>query len=91
MPLSVGVLKCSLEVDVDAIDKCLDDISDDRNLYPCVVHADGNCLPSCGSVFALERPNYTSEIRVRIIKELGGGRVVRWCWVNFQCRGVLQF
>ena len=21
----------------------------------------------------------------------GGGRVVRWCWVNFQCRGVLQF
>ena len=22
---------------------------------------------------------------------IGGGRVVRWCWVNFQCRGVLQF
>ena len=22
---------------------------------------------------------------------LGGGRVVRWSWVNFQCRGVLQF
>ena len=21
----------------------------------------------------------------------GGGRGVRWCWVNFQCRGVLQF
>ena len=20
---------------------------------------------------------------------LGGVRVVRWCWVNFQCRGVL--
>ena len=20
----------------------------------------------------------------------GGGRVVRWCWVTFQCRGVLQ-
>ena len=19
----------------------------------------------------------------------GGGRMVRWCWVNFQCRGVL--
>ena len=19
----------------------------------------------------------------------GGGRVVRWCWINFQCRGVL--
>ena len=24
-------------------------------------------------------------------KLCGGGRVVRWCWVNFQCRGVLQF
>ena len=21
----------------------------------------------------------------------GGGRVARWCWVNFQCRGVAQF
>ena len=21
----------------------------------------------------------------------GEGRVVRWCWVNFQCRGVLPF
>ena len=20
-----------------------------------------------------------------------GGRVMRWCWVDFQCRGVLQF
>ena len=25
------------------------------------------------------------------LSDLGGGRVVRWCWVNFQCRGVLQF
>ena len=24
-------------------------------------------------------------------RRAGGGRVVRWCWVNFQCRGVLQF
>ena len=23
--------------------------------------------------------------------DVGGGRVVRWSWVNFQCRGVLQF
>ena len=23
------------------------------------------------------------------LKTVGGGRVVRWCWVNFQCRGVL--
>ena len=21
--------------------------------------------------------------------EVRGGRVVRWCWVNFQCQGVL--
>ena len=23
------------------------------------------------------------------VVKAGGGRVVRWCWVNFQCRGVL--
>ena len=26
-----------------------------------------------------------------VTKDVVGGRVVRWCWVNFQCRGVLQF
>ena len=26
-----------------------------------------------------------------LCRGFGGGRVVRWCWVNFQCRGVLQF
>ena len=25
----------------------------------------------------------------RATYQLWGGRVVRWCWVNFQCRGVL--
>ena len=25
------------------------------------------------------------------LRDRGVGRVVRWCWVNFQCRGVLQF
>ena len=24
-----------------------------------------------------------------ILALLGGGRVVQWCWVNFQCRGLL--
>ena len=24
-----------------------------------------------------------------ITNNAGGGRVVRWCWINFQCRGVL--
>ena len=28
--------------------------------------------------------------RVHIYCDIRGGRVVRWCWVNFQCRGVLQ-
>ena len=23
------------------------------------------------------------------VLSVGGGREVRWCWVNFQCRGVL--
>ena len=30
---------------------------------------------------------YNNEIQIAG----GGGRVVRWSWVNFQCRGVLQF
>ena len=25
----------------------------------------------------------------RAAKFIGGGRVVRWCWVSVQCRGVL--
>ena len=25
------------------------------------------------------------------LSSIGGGRVVRWSWVNFQYRGVLQF
>ena len=24
-----------------------------------------------------------------VTKDFGGGRVVRWCWVNFQCQGDL--
>ena len=39
-------------------------------LYPVEVKSDGNCLPSCGSVFAYGNPNHTSEMRVRIIHEL---------------------
>ena len=31
--------------------------------------------------------NYTHTHTTSFL--LGGGRVVRWCWVNFQCRGVL--
>ena len=32
----------------------------------------------------------TAKILI-ILAFYGGGRVVRRCWVNFQCRGVLQF
>ena len=29
------------------------------------------------------------DFRLLIPQKVGGGRVVRWCWVNLQCRGVL--
>ena len=41
------------------------------------VGAGGGCL----DFFTLDYP----------FSPLGGGRVVRWCWANFQCWGVLQF
>ena len=31
----------------------------------------------------------TVMITATSFKDVGGGRVVRWSWVNFQCRGVL--
>ena len=34
---------------------------------------------------------YFFSISLSLGKGLGSGRVVRWCWANFQCRGVLQF
>ena len=34
----------------------------------------------------IEKP---SIILLLIPNTWGGGRVVQWCWVNFQCRGVL--
>ena len=37
----------------------------------------------CGSRY-VQRPTLHSNL-----DEIGGGRVVRRCWVNFQCRGVL--
>ena len=43
------------------------------------VDAGGGCL----GIFTLIYPFSSLSI--------WGGRVVRWCWVNFQCRGVLQF
>ena len=40
----------------------------------------GGCL----DIFTLIYPFFP------LSPSLGGGRVVRWCWVNFQCRGVLK-
>ena len=35
---------------------------------------------------------FLSLLKQRLFTDtVGGGRVMRWCWVNFQCRGVLQF
>ena len=34
-----------------------------------------------------ERERQTDRQSPKSSRE-GGGRVVRWCWVNFQCRGV---
>ena len=28
---------------------------------------------------------------IALAVDAGGVGVVRWCWINFQCRGVLQF
>ena len=36
-------------------------------------------------------PIYGKNLKKSSSSTEGGGRVVRWCWVNFQCRGVLQF
>ena len=43
------------------------------------VGADGGCLDFFTLLFPF------------LLGVVFGGRVVRWCWVNFQCRGVLQF
>ena len=29
------------------------------------------------------------DLKYHLLPLIGGGRVVRWSWVNFQCRGVL--
>ena len=46
------------------------------------VGADGGGL----DIFTLICPFFSFSLS---LGDGGGGRVVRWCWVNFQCRGVL--
>ena len=41
---------------------------------------------------SVNTPDYIRKTARRIKSSpdsLGGGRVVRWCWANFQCRGAL--
>ena len=51
------------------------DANDARNVIPGVLHF---------------RCRWRLRRKLYIASAVGGGRVVRRCWVNFQCRGVLQ-
>ena len=65
------------------------------------VGADGGCLdlftliypffPLSPSLWETARYRLKYCLKGPLNPKPGGGRVVRWCWVNFQCRGVLQF
>ncbi|XP_052257491.1 uncharacterized protein LOC127862419 [Dreissena polymorpha] len=59
-----------LEADFNVIDNMPDDIPSVADICPCIVKEDGNCLPSCGSVFAFGQSETVAEIRVRIMIEL---------------------
>lgn len=63
-------MDAGLEVDADAMDVYPNDVPDPRALFPCKVDADGNCLPSCGSVYAYGTGIKAAEMRVRILIEL---------------------
>ena len=58
------------------------------------VGAGGGCLDIFTLIcpFSSLSPSLWETARYRLkycLKGPRGGRVVRWCWVNFQCRGVL--
>ena len=65
------------------------------------VGAGGGCLDIFSLVyhFSFLTPSLweTAQYRLKyyvfglFVKTVGGGRVVRWSWVIFQCLGVLQF
>ena len=64
------ILNDHLTVDDQAFDNTPDDIPSPRDIFPVEVKSDGDCLPSCGSVFAFGSPNFSTEMRVRIVHEL---------------------
>lgn len=59
-----------LEPDIDAAVYIPEDQPEINDLFPCQVHSNGNCLPSCGSIFAYGHTDNTAELLVRIILEL---------------------
>ena len=50
-----------------------------------------NCFPLVADIFlfCFERDFMLFLSEDNHSDVIGGGRVVGWCWVNFQCRGVL--
>lgn len=66
----IGLCSNELQEDLDAAKNIPYDIPSDKELCPCELHADGNCLPSCGSVLAFGVTDHVDEIRVRIVVEL---------------------
>ena len=66
----ISMDSCNLEIDTNAVDNVPEVIAGDPFLIPAVVHAYGDCLPHCGSVYAFQNANHPLEIRARIIIEL---------------------
>ena len=70
--------------DVNAVISCTTSISFQKKLDNVEEMEKETSFNATISEFA----NYINPL---IQKDIVGVRVVRWCWVNFQCRGVLQF
>ena len=58
-----------LSVDNDALRMLPSDIPSRNKLYPIEVSADGNCLPSTGSILSFGNKDKPAEMRVKIIIE----------------------
>ena len=54
----------------------------------CLSLLDTKVNPDCLLFSEREREREREGVSLKFSRE-GGGGVVRWCWVNFQCRGVL--
>lgn len=64
----INVLSEGIDLDEDVVDFIPTDLISDV-LLPCQVNADGNCLPSTGSISAFAHRHQVHEIRLRIIME----------------------